>query len=104
MVYPSPSTVHRLAHDLDSECEAWDNRPLAVHYRLIYLDAVYFPLLHESSRNQCAVLVALGVDMAGDKEVEAVKVGNEESRASWETLLLELQKRDSLCQLGQPQN
>ena len=92
-VHPSPSTVSRLAHDLDSECEAWRNRPLAEHYRIIYLDAVYFPILHESSRDQSAVLVALGVDMAGDKEVLAVKVGNEESRSSWESFLFELQKR-----------
>ncbi len=81
-VHPSPSTVSRLAHDLDSECEAWRNRPLAEHYGIIYLDAVYFPILHESSRDQSAVLVAREVDMTGNKEVLAVKVGNEESRSS----------------------
>lgn len=92
-VHPSPSTVSRLDHNLDSECEAWRNRPLKEHYRVIYLDAVYFPILHESGRNQSAVLVALGVDMAGDKKVLAVKVVNEESRSSWEGFLFELQKR-----------
>lgn len=68
-------------------------RPLKEHYRVIYLDGVYFPILHEGQRDQTALLVALGVDMAGNKEVLAVRVGGEESRSSWENLLSELQKR-----------
>lgn len=29
---PSASTVSRLAHDLEAECEEWRNRPLQAHY------------------------------------------------------------------------
>jgi len=92
-IRPSPSTVSRVAHDLDRECEEWRNRPLKAHYRVIYLDGVYFPIMHEGQRDQTALLVALGVDMAGNKEVLAVRVGGEESRTSWESFLGELQKR-----------
>jgi len=41
---PSASTVSRLAHGLEGECEAWRQRPLQAHYRVAYADGVYFPI------------------------------------------------------------
>src|SRR5689334_21483972 len=90
---PSTSTVSRVAHDFDRECEAWRTRALKEHYRVIYIDGVYFPILHEDRRDQTALLVALGVDLSGAKEVLAVRVGGQESRETWETLLAELKGR-----------
>lgn len=90
---PSPSTVSRVAHDFDRECETWRTRALKEHYRVIYIDGVYFPILHEDRRDQTALLVALGVDSRYAKEVLAVRVGGQESRETWEALLAELKKR-----------
>ena len=82
-----------MAHDFDKECEAWRTRPLQEHYRVIYLAGVYFPILHEDRRDQTALLVALGVDLSGVKEVLAVQVGMQESRESWAALLANLKGR-----------
>jgi transposase-like protein len=92
-VSPSASTVSRLAHNLEAECEGWRNRPLQAHYPVIYLDGVYFPIVHEGKADQTALLVALGVREDGTKEVLAVEVGGEESEASWTELLQNLKKR-----------
>jgi len=90
---PSASSVSRVAHDLDSECEKWRNRALKSHYKVVYFDGVYFPILHEGQSSQTAVLVALGVDGLGEKEVLAVKVGGEESLDSWSELMADLKRR-----------
>jgi transposase-like protein len=92
-ISPSASTVSRLAHDLEAECEQWRNHQLAGHYPVIYLDGVYFPIVHEGKADQTALLVALGVREDGTKEVLAVEVGGEESEASWTELLQNLKKR-----------
>jgi putative transposase len=90
---PSASTVSRVAHDLDSECEKWRNRSLKSHYKVIYFDGVYFPILHQGQRAQTALLVALGIDGLGEKEVLAVRVGGEESLDSWSELITDLKRR-----------
>ncbi len=53
-VAPSASTISRLAHDLESECNEWRTRELKAHYRVIYLDGVYFPILHEGKKSMMA--------------------------------------------------
>lgn len=90
---PSPSTVSRIAHDFDRECEEWRSRKLMPHYRVLYLDGVYFPILHENRRDQTALLVALGVDQSGAKEILAVQVGGSESQESWQGIVDDLKKR-----------
>lgn len=97
-VKPSPSTVSRVAHDLDSECAAWRSRPLQAHYRVIYLVAVYFPVVHEGQRDQTPLLVALGIDLQGGKEALACQFGGEESRQNWEELLADLTNR-GVCEV-----
>lgn len=90
---PSASPVSRVAHVLDSECEKWRTRKLKSHYKVVYFDGVYFPILHQGQRAQTAVLVALGVDGLGEKEVLAIKVGGEESLDSWSELMADLKRR-----------
>jgi transposase-like protein len=90
---PSASTVSRLAHDLEYECEQWRTRALKAHYRVIYLDGVYFPVLHEGKRDETPVLVALGVDEQGQKEVLALSVAGAESTEAWQGLMDDLKRR-----------
>ena len=44
---PSASTISRTTHDLQAACDSWRKRPLQAHYRVIFLDGVYFPICHE---------------------------------------------------------
>jgi transposase-like protein len=46
---PSPSTVSRVFHKLDSEFEAWKQRPLAEHYAYVFADGTYFTIIYEGA-------------------------------------------------------
>ncbi len=90
---PSASAVSRLAHDLEGECAAWRERPLQAHYRVIYLDGVYFPILHDGKKDETPLLVAVGVDEQGRKEVLGVSVAGAETADAWQNVVEDLKRR-----------
>jgi putative transposase len=92
-VAPSASTVSRIAQSLDAEWQAWRTRPLESHYLVLYLDGVYFPILHDQQVDETPVLVALGVDPTGTKEVLTMVLAGSESREGWQSLLDDLATR-----------
>ncbi|MBE2264225.1 MAG: transposase, partial [Burkholderiaceae bacterium] len=44
---PSPSTVSRVYHSLESEFAAWKNRPLDAHYLYAFADGTYFNVIYD---------------------------------------------------------
>jgi hypothetical protein len=47
--------------------EAWQNRPLAAIYPIIYLDAIHIKLRREGRVENTAIYTVLGVDLEGTK-------------------------------------
>ena len=45
-VAPSASTISRLNQTLTQQCEAWRERRLQEHWRIMYLDGVHFSIRH----------------------------------------------------------
>ena len=85
-------TVTRLKADWWSEYEAWEKRDLG-NRRFLYIwaDGVYFkPRMAEEK--QC-VLVIVGADEYGRKELLAMTDGFRESTQSWREVLLDLKRR-----------
>ncbi len=72
--------------------ERWERRDLsAKRYLYIWADGVYFqPRLEDD--NQC-ILVIIGADAQGKKELLAITDGYRESSQSWRELLLDLKRR-----------
>ncbi len=70
-VAPSASTISRLNQTLTEQYEAWRERPLQAHYRILYLDGIYFEVRHGSQVDSTVILTALSVDFEGKKEVLA---------------------------------
>ncbi len=70
-VAPSASTISRLNQSLTQQFEAWRQRPLQEHWRILYLDGVHFSIRHGDKADSTLILTALGVDLAGNKEVLA---------------------------------
>jgi putative transposase len=66
-VAPSASSVSRLNHTLTEQYEAWRQRPLLAHYRILYLDGIHFTVRHGSQTDSTIILTALGVDLEGNK-------------------------------------
>src|SRR5713101_6274422 len=92
-VAPSASTISRLTQTLTQQFEAWRARPLQEHWRVLYLDGVHFSIRHGDKADSTIILTALGVDLAGNKEVLALRACAEEDKDGWACLLQDLRSR-----------
>ncbi len=92
-VAPSASTISRLNQTLTQQFDAWRQRPLQDHWRILYLDGVHFSIRHGEKADSTIILTALGVDLAGNKEVLALRACAEESKDGWACLLQDLRSR-----------
>ena len=92
-VSPSASTISRLNQTLSHQFEAWRERSLQEHWRILYLDGVHFSIRHGDKADSTLILTALGVDLAGNKEVLALRACAEEDKDGWACLLQDLRSR-----------
>ena len=88
----SATTITRLKAEWWKDYEAWERRDLgARRFLYIWADGVYFkPRMAEEK--QC-VLVVVGADEYGRKELLAMTDGFRESTESWREVLLDLKRR-----------
>ena len=82
-VAPSASAISRLNQTLTHQFDAWRQRSLQEHWRVVYLDGVHFSIRHGEKADATIILTALGVDLAGNKEVLARRSCAEESKEGW---------------------
>jgi putative transposase len=92
-VAPSASAVSRLNQTLTQQFEAWRERPLLAHYRILYLDGIHFTVRHGTQTDSTIILTALGVDLEGNKEVLALRACAEEDKDGWSCLVQDLRTR-----------
>jgi transposase-like protein len=91
----SAATVRRLAEAWQEEHARWQGRSLATRrYVYLWADGVYFTPRLDHER-QC-LLVLIGADASGRKELLAVEDGFRESAQSWRELLLRLRDENGL--------
>jgi putative transposase len=91
----SAATVRRLTEAWQEEHARWQRRDLATrHYVYLWADGVYFTPRLDHER-QC-LLVLIGADASGRKELLAVEDGFRESTQSWRELLLRLRDENGL--------
>ena len=88
----SASTITRLKGDWWDEYERWCKRDLSArNYVYFWADGVYFSPRMDEDR-QC-MLVIIGADEWGNKDVLGLVDGFRESTQSWRELLLDLKRR-----------
>ncbi len=90
---PSASAISRLNQTLTQLFAAWRERSLQEHWRILYLDGVHFRIRHGDQADSTIILTALGVDLAGNKEVVALRACAEEDKDGWACLLQDLRSR-----------
>jgi putative transposase len=91
----SASTVRRLTESWQEEHARWQQRDLSARrYVYLWADGVYFTPRLDHER-QC-LLVLIGADAQGRKELLAVEDGFRESAQSWRELLLRLRDENGL--------
>jgi putative transposase len=92
-VAPSASAVSRLNRTLTEQFEDWRGRALQAHWRVLYLDGIHFDVRHGDQVDSTIILVALGVDLEGNKDILALRACAEESKDGWMCLVQDLRTR-----------
>ncbi len=89
----SASTISNIVKRLDGQLEAFARRRLEEPFPYLILDARYERVRAGGVISSRAVLIALGIDWDGRRQVLAVELANRESRTSWRDFLLDLKER-----------
>lgn len=89
----SPSTVSELNKKIYGQIETWRNRPLEGRYPYVYLDGLWLKRSWGGEVRNVSVLVAIGVNEQGYREVLAAAEGSKEDKASWTAFLRHLKER-----------
>ena len=89
----SAGTVSQVAKLLDEAVAAFHRRPLKDHYPVLMLDGVVLARKTGLGAVRRPVLVALGLDPDGKKEVLDYRLATAESAAQWELFLSDLYRR-----------
>jgi putative transposase len=89
----SASTISEATARLDEKLKAFFTRRLEEPYPYLIVDARYERVREGGVISSQAVLVAIGVDWEGRRQVLAVEVANRESRSSWREFMVSLRAR-----------
>ena len=76
---PSASTVSRVFHTLESEYQAWKQRPLEERYAYAFADGTYFTVIYNGEGCKMPILAVVGISTTGQREVLAFRVGDREN-------------------------
>ena len=88
----SSTTVSKASKNLDETLEKWRNSPLG-EIVYLYLDAQYQKVRQDGHIQDCAVLVAVGVDAMGYRKVVGVSISLGEQEIHWRIFMQSLMKR-----------
>src|SRR6476619_150794 len=89
----SKSQVSRLCGEIDDKIAAFLNRPLEGEWPYIWLDATYVKARRNSRVVSVAVIVAVGVNNDGRREVLGLAIGASEAETFWTDFLRKLTRR-----------
>jgi len=89
----SSSTVSELNKKIYAQIHAWRNQPITGEHAYVYLDGIWLKRCWGGEVRNVAILVAVGVDQDGFRQVLGVMEGAKEDKASWTALLRYLKER-----------
>ena len=88
----SPSLISTVTDAVVVEVKAWQARPLDPVYPIVYLDCIHVKVREGAVRVK-AVYLAIGVTMAGEKEVLGLWLAQTEGAKFWLQVVTELKNR-----------
>ena len=90
----SAQTISTITDKVWGLVEAWQNRPLAAVYPIIYLHAIHLKIRRDGRVLSTAVYIVLGVDVDGQRDVLGHWVGDGAEGANfWLSVVTDLQGR-----------
>ena len=92
----SPSTVSNLNKKVYGRIDRWLKEPTTGRFAYVFLDGIWLKRSWGGEVKNVSVLVAIGVDEHGYRQVLGVKEGAKEDKESWQAFLRYLKNR-GLC-------
>ena len=89
----SPTLISNVTEAVLEEVKAWQARPLDAIYAIVYLDALVVKMRSDGRVENRAVYVAIGITLAGQKEVLGLWTSANEGAKFWLQVLTEMQNR-----------
>jgi putative transposase len=89
----SKSQVSRLCEEIDGRVKAFLDRPIEGDWPYLWLDATYVKVRQNSRVVSVAVIVAVGVNSDGRREVLGMDIGPSEAETFWMAFLRKLARR-----------
>jgi len=89
----SASSISAITARLDAQLEQFSRRALSQAFPYVVVDARYERVREGGVIVSRAILIALGIDWEGRRQVLAVEYANRESQSSWRDFLLQLKER-----------
>jgi putative transposase len=89
----SKSQVSRLCEEIDERVNAFLDRPLEGEWSYVWLDATYVKVRRNNRIVSVAVIVAVGVNGDGRREVLGMDIGPSEAETFWTEFLRKLRRR-----------
>lgn len=89
----SPGTVSDLNQKIFERVETWHNRPLEKDYPYVFVDGLWLKRSWGGEVQNVSILVPIGVNAAGYREILGVAEGSREDSESWRQFLRYLRER-----------
>jgi transposase-like protein len=89
----SASSISAIVKTLDDQLALFAQRPLEEAYPYLIVDARYEKVRESGAIRSQAVLIAIGIDWDGRRQVLGVEMASRESASSWKEFLLSLKQR-----------
>lgn len=89
----SPGTISNLNKKAYEHIEEWRSRPLTEEYPYVYVDGIYLKRSWGGEIQNVSVLVAIGVNSEGYREILGAVEGMKEDHESWKNFFVWLKER-----------
>jgi putative transposase len=89
----SPSLISTVTDAVNEEVKSWQSRPLDPVYPIVYLDCIYVKVRDSGAVRAKAVYLAIGINLAGEKEVMGLWIAQTEGAKFWLQVVTELKNR-----------
>lgn len=89
----SPALISSVTDAVMEEVKAWQSRPLDTLYPIVYLDCIHVKARDSGAVRVKAVYLALGINLAGEKELLGIWIAQTEGAKFWLQVVTELKNR-----------
>lgn len=89
----SPTLISSVTDAVMDDVRTWQSRPLDALYPIVYLDCIHVKVRDNGTVRAKAIYLALGINLAGEKELLGLWIAQTEGAKFWLQVVTELKNR-----------